>query len=84
MYVNAHRSFNLLSGQKSCTPCRKEISSYINVVQNEEPAPGPLHVSDMETDKSDDYEPFESFFADVSLVNESIGYLGESEQKLKS
>ena len=83
LHVIAHRNVELVPGQEICTPCRKEVSSCTNIVQNEEPAPAPLHESDMETDRSYEHESIESSFADVSLVNDSIGSLGELPVKAK-
>ncbi len=67
-----------MPGKKICTPCRKEVSSHTYEIQDPEPEPGPSHESDVETGVSDEGEQFESSFADISLVNESISSLGES------
>ena len=55
MYKNTCRNFNLMPDKKTHIHCRKEESSYTNIVQNEEPTPGPLPESDIEADKSDEY-----------------------------
>ena len=78
IYSNLHKHLNLVPGKKICTPCRKEVSSHSYLVQDAEPEPGPSHQSDIEPDASDEDEPFESSFGDISLVNKSISSLGES------
>ena len=78
IYSNLHKHLTLVPGKKICTPCRKEVSSHTYEIQDPEPEPSPSHESDVETGLSDEEEQFQSSFADISLVNESISSLGES------